>query len=202
MKLERVRDGRVETTPVRVGAYPYPVERLQVAPGKVNLGPEDAARAEREASQIRRLWGLETPRRFELPLGPPLEPLPAGRSFGNRRILNGEPRSPHSGVDYTASLGEPVLAVADGTVVLAEEHFFAGNSVFVDHGDGLISMSFHLSRIDVKPGDEVRRGQVLGLVGATGRVTGPHLHFAIRWHGARIDAGLLIGPVDQVPVVD
>jgi murein DD-endopeptidase MepM/ murein hydrolase activator NlpD len=202
MELERIRDGRVETTLVRVSAYPYPVEQLHVDPGKVNLATADAARAGREAARIRKLWSLETPRRFELPLGPPLEPLPTGRSFGNRRILNGEPRSPHSGVDFAAQLGEPVLAVANGTVVLAEDHFFAGNSVFVDHGDGLISMSFHLSRMDVRPGDDVRRGQVLGLVGATGRVTGPHLHFAIRWHGARVDAGLLIGPVEKVPTVE
>jgi len=199
MELQRVRNGRVETMLVRIGPYPYPEQQLHVDPGTVNLSAENAARAGREATRIRELWSLETPRRFELPLAPPLEHLPTGRSFGNRRILNGEPRSPHGGVDYSASTGVPVLAVADGTVVLAEGHFFAGNSVFIDHGDGLISMSFHLSRIDVRPGEQVRQGQVIGAVGATGRVTGAHLHFALRWHAARIDPGLLIGSVDQVP---
>ncbi len=87
-------------------------------------------------------------------------------------------------------------------MVLAEEHFFAGNSVFVDHGDGLISMSFHMSRIDVTAGETVRRGQRLGTVGATGRATGPHLHFGLRWHGARVDPALLLGDPDAVPAID
>ncbi len=96
--------------------------------------------------------------------------------------------------------GTPVLAVADGRVVLAEEHYFAGKSVYVDHGGGLLSMSFHLSEILVEEGSEVKRGQPLGEVGATGRVTGPHLHFGLRWHGARVDPERLIGTVEPVDV--
>jgi len=130
---------------------------------------------------------LVTPRRFALPLAPPLAELPAASRFGSRRVFNGQPRNPHSGADFAAKTGEPVRAVADGVVALAGNEFFAGNAVFLDHGDGLISMSFHLSEILVKEGDKVIRGQLLGKVGATGRVTGPHLHFGLRWHGARVD---------------
>jgi murein DD-endopeptidase MepM/ murein hydrolase activator NlpD len=87
-----------------------------------------------------------------------------------------------------------VHAPADGTVVLAVDHFFAGRSVFLDHGDGLVTMSFHLSRVDVSPGQQVRRGERIGAVGATGRVTGPHLHFGARWRGARVDPAQLLAP--------
>jgi murein DD-endopeptidase MepM/ murein hydrolase activator NlpD len=122
-----------------------------------------------------------------------------GRSFGARRFFNDQPRSPHSGIDLRAAAGTPVHAVGAGTVVLAAEHFFGGNSVYIDHGGGLISVSMHLSRMLVKQGERVTPGQVIGEVGATGRVTGPHLHFGVRWHGARVDPGLLLGPVAAIP---
>ena len=97
------------------------------------------------------------------------------------------PRSPHTGADYAANQGTPVLAAEAGTVRLAEEHFFSGNSIFIDHGDGLVSMYFHMHELFVSPGDRVTRGAVIGTVGSTGRSTGPHLHFGLRWRGARID---------------
>jgi len=102
------------------------------------------------------------------------------------------------------SLTVPALVqpgTADGVVALADEHFFAGDSVFLDHGDGLISMYFHMSRMNVQEGDHVRRGQVIGEVGATGRVTGPHLHFGLRWHRARIDPALLLGDPSGLPEI-
>lgn len=198
MRLERQRNGRRETTTIRVGPYPYPVQELTVAPNTVHLSESDLARHRRESRRISALWSLETPRRFSLPLAPPLEPLSEGRSFGNRRIFNGEPRNPHGGCDFAASRGTAVHAAAAGTVRIAEEHFFAGNSVFIDHGDGLITMYFHLGRIDVAEGDEVRRSQVIGTVGSTGRATGAHLHLGVRWHGARINPMLLLGPPSAV----
>ncbi len=201
LELQRVRNGRTESALVRVGPYPYPVQELQVDDSKVHLSPQDLKRHRAEAGRIRALWSLETPRRFHLPLASPLRSSVAPTSFGNRRILNTEPRSPHSGVDFKASRGTPVLSVAAGTVVLAEEHFFAGNSVFVDHGDGLITMYFHLQQIAVRQGQVVDRGQEIGRVGATGRVTGPHLHFGVRWHSAKIDPTQLLGPSEAVPQI-
>jgi murein DD-endopeptidase MepM/ murein hydrolase activator NlpD len=130
-----------------------------------------------------------------------MEPMPEARSFGSRRVFNDQPRGEHSGIDLSAATGTPVLAVGDGTVVLAADHFFSGRSVFIDHGDGLVSMYFHLDTIGVDTGDEIARGERLGTVGATGRVTGPHLHFGLRWRGARIDPMELIRPLDRVPAV-
>jgi murein DD-endopeptidase MepM/ murein hydrolase activator NlpD len=199
VRLERERGGRRETLSLRVGPYPYPEQRLEVEEKFVHLSPQDEARAARETERVKALWLRETRLRFELPLGPPLEGKLEGSRFGARRVFNGEPRSPHSGVDLKAAAGSPVLAPADGVVLLAEEHFFGGNSVYIDHGGGLVSVVMHLQRIDVHAGDEVRRGQRLGLVGATGRVTGPHLHFGVRWHGARVDPGQLLGPVSSIP---
>jgi murein DD-endopeptidase MepM/ murein hydrolase activator NlpD len=94
-----------------------------------------------------------------------------------------------------------VLAAEDGVAVLVADHFFAGNSVYLDHGGGLITMYFHLGRVDVGPGQHVTRGSVLGVVGATGRATGPHLHFGVRWHGARVDPALLLGPIAAIRTV-
>ena len=194
LELVRWRHGQRESRPVEVAAYPYDVQRLEIADdSRVNLSPENAARAARESARVARLWSGDREALFSLPLGPPLADLPDGGRFGSRRIINGQPRSPHTGADYSAGEGEPVLAVAAGVVALAEEHFFAGNSVFLDHGGGLVSMYFHLSRIDVEPGESVDRGQRIGAVGATGRATGPHLHFGLRWHGARIDPATLLG---------
>jgi murein DD-endopeptidase MepM/ murein hydrolase activator NlpD len=194
----RRRAGRWEERPVRVGAYPYPEQRLQVEERHVDLSPADQARVEKEQRRVAALWGRTGPRRFALPLAPPLSPLPSGGRFGARRVFNGQPRSPHSGADYAVSAGTPVHAVAAGTVALAEEHFFSGKSVFLDHGDQLISMYFHLSELAVETGQEVTAGQLLGQVGATGRATGPHLHFGVRWHGARIDPALLFEPAGAV----
>ncbi len=174
--------------------YPYPVQHLTIQDdSKVNLSDQDAARANRESARIGQLWSLRSPRHFSLPLARPLATLPEGGRFGSRRFINGQPKNPHSGSDYAATTGTPILAVDAGTVVLAEDHFFAGNSVFIDHGDGLISMSFHMNRIQVSRGDIVEQGQAIGTVGATGRVTGPHLHFGLRWRSKRIDPEALFG---------
>lgn len=200
IELVRRSSGGVASRRVRVGPYPYPTQRLEVEDRYVAPSAQELDRIEAEKRRVARLWSIESPRRFSLPLAAPLAVLPDASRFGARRIFNDQPRSPHSGADFSAAAGTPVFAVADGRVALAEEHFFAGKAVFVDHGDGLISMSFHLSEIAVGAGDEVRRGQRLGAVGATGRVTGPHLHFAVRWHGARIDPALVLGPAAPVEI--
>jgi murein DD-endopeptidase MepM/ murein hydrolase activator NlpD len=201
LRLERRRAGRGESLTVRIGSYPYPEQRLEVEDRMVDLSQEDLARVERENREIAALWQRESLPRFTLPLAAPLSSLPAGGRFGARRIFNDQPRSPHGGADYSAPAGTPVLAADEGVAVLVADHFFGGNSVYLDHGGGLITMYFHLGRVDVAAGQRVARGAVLGAVGATGRATGPHLHFGVRWHGARVDPALLLGPVAAITTV-
>jgi murein DD-endopeptidase MepM/ murein hydrolase activator NlpD len=194
LTLERRRSGRRETKTVRVSRFDYPVQKLTLPKGQVELSAQDLARVERESREIAALWGRRGERRFSLPLTPPLDPLPPGGRFGSRRVINGQPRSPHGGADYTVAAGTPVRAAADGTVALVGDHFFGGRSVFVDHGDGLVTMYMHLSRVDVADGAAVRRGERIGAAGATGRATGPHLHFGVRWRAARVDPAQLLDP--------
>jgi murein DD-endopeptidase MepM/ murein hydrolase activator NlpD len=115
-----------------------------------------------------------------------------GRNFGHRRVFNGQPRAPHSGADLRATTGTPIYAANRGRIVLAKELFFSGNAVYVDHGHGLYTTYLHLSKIDVAVGQMVERGQQLGLAGATGRVTGAHLHWGVRLVDARVDPFSLI----------
>jgi phosphatidylserine decarboxylase len=202
LELRRQRAGKLETAKVSVGRFDYPVQKLTLPRGMVELSAEDLERVRRENREMARLWPLRTPRRFSLPLAPPLEPLPAGGHFGNRRVINGEARSPHGGVDFSADLGTPVRVAADGTVVMVGKHFFGGNAVFVDHGDGLVSQYFHLSKVEAAEGQQLARGAKIGEVGATGRATGPHLHFGIRWRGARVDPLLLLAAPSALPCLD
>jgi murein DD-endopeptidase MepM/ murein hydrolase activator NlpD len=120
---------------------------------------------------------------------PFIRPVPhrANSRFGTRSVFNGEPRVPHGGTDFLSPVGTPVKAPNAGRVVVARDLFFTGNTVIVDHGFGTFSMLAHLSRIDVAEGESVARGRIVGLVGATGRVTGPHLHWSLRVAGARVD---------------
>ena len=199
LEILRERMGRRETATLRVLPPPYAEENLEVDPRKVRLSKKDRHRADRERKAVGPLFSLRTNPAFSLPLGSPLENAPPPRNFGTRRLFNDEPRSAHGGTDYRALTGTPVLASESGLVVLAANHFFAGKNVFVDHGGGLISMYMHLSRIDVKTGQRVKKGDRLGLAGATGRVTGPHLHFGLRWRGARVDPALLLGDPAALP---
>jgi murein DD-endopeptidase MepM/ murein hydrolase activator NlpD len=129
-------------------------------------------------------------------------PGAANSRFGTRSVFNGEARAPHAGADFSAALGQPIKAPNAGLVVAARPLYYSGNTVILDHGLGLYSMLAHLSRIDVHEGDRVAAGDVVGLVGATGRVTGPHLHWALRVGGARVDplsALALLGPPARRP---
>ena len=116
---------------------------------------------------------------------------PYSSAFGLKRFFNGQARKPHSGIDIAAPEGAPIMSPADGTIALTGDFFFNGNSVFIDHGQGLISMMCHLSRIDVKEGDVVKQGDLLGAVGKTGRATGPHLHWTVSLNNARVNPKLL-----------
>lgn len=139
---------------------------------------------------------------FSLPLSKPVDPLPGSEDdFGSRRVFNGTRKSQHSGRDAPVADGTPVRAVAGGTVGLAEEQFFTGNAVYIDHGGGLVSMFFHLGELRVASGDKVSAGDVVGTVGSTGRSTGPHMHIGLRWQNQRIDPYPLFEPPAELPEV-
>lgn len=125
------------------------------------------------------------------PFTPPLPTAPRTDSFGTRRIFNGSLASVHRGLDYRAKAGTPIAAINSGRVLLARSLYYEGNCVVIDHGQGFITFYMHLSRFKVHQGQMVRRGQIVGLSGATGRVTGPHLHLGVRWQGANLDAAKL-----------
>jgi murein DD-endopeptidase MepM/ murein hydrolase activator NlpD len=188
-------DGRIERRDetVEVKGRSFPTTRLTVAPKYVELSPEDQARAKREAEETAAVFARLTPEKYwREPFMPPIPEVTSGRNFGHRRVFNDQPRAPHSGVDLTAPTGTEIVASNMGKVVLAHDFFFNGNAVFIDHGLGVYTMYLHLSEILVEPGDLVVRGQVVGLAGATGRVTGPHLHWGARILDARIDPFSLI----------
>ena len=179
---------RKATGSLRVQAGVFSVERLTVPPGMANLDPGAERRASNEAARLRTLFDTVTPER--LWRGPFTRPVAARKppgGFGARRIINGQPRMPHSGVDFSADLGTPVVASNRGRVALLGEFFFAGRLVVLDHGLGLYTLYFHLDGVSVTEGQIVDRGQTVGTVGVTGRSTGPHLHFAAQLGRARIN---------------
>ena len=174
----------------------YKEQHLKVSPRTVDLSPEDQARYERERDHQAQVMATftEQPAGVALPSLRMQVPVPGRRSssFGLRRVFNGQPRNPHSGMDIAAATGTPVTAPLAGTVIDTGDYFFNGNTVWLDHGGGLLSMLCHLSRIDVQPGDTLAAGQRLGLVGATGRVTGPHLHWSVVLNRASVDPALFL----------
>jgi murein DD-endopeptidase MepM/ murein hydrolase activator NlpD len=171
---------------VRAGTFPE--EQLTVPERYVELRPEDQARAAREAARLAALFRtVTTERLWHGPFRLPLEAAEPSSSFGGRRVLNGRPRSPHTGVDIGAPTGTKVHAMQRGRVVLDEALFFSGRTVVLDHGLGLFSLYGHLSESRVKAGRVVEASEVVGLVGATGRVTAPHLHWAVRIGDARVN---------------
>jgi murein DD-endopeptidase MepM/ murein hydrolase activator NlpD len=191
----RYSDGRtrVHREPIDVRQGRYPTTELTVAERYVELSPEDQARAEREAAETSAIYDTFTPERFwNAGFVVPVEGATDGRNFGHRRVFNGQPRAPHSGADLRAGTGTPILAANRGRVVLAKDLFYSGNAVFIDHGFGLYTTYLHLSKIDVAVGDVVEQGQRIGLAGATGRVTGPHLHWGVRLLDARVDPFSLV----------
>lgn len=181
-------EGEHET---RVLAKSFGRESLKVSPAYTDLDEKTLARVQAEKQRLTDIWNTSTPRRlwgksFVKPAAGSL-----GSPFGLRRFFNGQPRSPHSGLDIRAQAGSAVYASNSGRVVLADDLFFTGNTVVIDHGLGLYTIYAHLSRVYVEAGQDIDRSQLMGRVGATGRVTGPHLHWAVKLGGARVDpAGL------------
>jgi murein DD-endopeptidase MepM/ murein hydrolase activator NlpD len=172
----------------------FAVENLKVAPEFVEPKPEDVERANKEGQRLRELFATATPERmwrgsFRLPLPGATN----ARNFGRRRVLNGQPHSPHTGVDFPAPAGTVIHASQRGRVVLAENLYFSGNTVLLDHGLGVYTFYGHMSSISVKAGDVVNAGAILGHVGATGRVTGPHLHWGLTVNQARVNPLQIVG---------
>lgn len=172
----------------------YAEQRLTIADDrKVNPYAEDMDRIIRERDEMNAVFQsfnpLEPVTSFQLPArGPVSSP------FGLRRYLNDQPRSPHSGLDIAAPNGDAIVAPAPGRVAATGNYFFNGNTVLIDHGRGLISMYCHMSKIDVEAGDTVESGDLLGAIGMTGRVTGPHLHWSVSLNNARVDPNLFLEP--------
>jgi murein DD-endopeptidase MepM/ murein hydrolase activator NlpD len=177
------------TATLAVSAGQFAVEKLTVAPQFVEPNPEQLARADAERKHLREIFATLTAEklwsgRFRIPITGATN----GGNFGRRRVLNGEPSSPHTGVDFPAPAGTPIHAAQAGRVVLAEPLYFSGNTVILDHGLGVYTLYGHLSAFDVRAGDEVTAGDVIGKVGATGRVTGPHLHWGLTVNRARVNS--------------
>jgi murein DD-endopeptidase MepM/ murein hydrolase activator NlpD len=173
-------------TRLMVQAKRFETRRLSVGNEFVNPPAAEAERSAREAKRLASLFMQVSPRMWRGPFQPPV-PGEATSSFGRLTVLNGSPRGRHQGADFRAASGTPVVAPNAGRVVLAEDLYFSGNTIVLDHGLGMFSLLAHLSRIDVTAGQDVARGALLGISGATGRVTGPHLHWALRLSEFSVD---------------
>ena len=189
-------DGTSEERSLAVTTRDYDIQRVDGVPqNTVTPDPAELERITREAAEIRALRKTASaePGFIAKMIWPAIGPISG--VYGSQRILNGAPRAPHMGVDIAAPAGTPIVAAAGGVVRFAAELFLTGNTILIDHGYGLETSYAHLSRLDVKPGQRVRQGERIGLVGATGRVTGPHLHWGMEWFEVRLDPQLVVGPM-------
>jgi len=177
-----------------VGSKKYPEQRITLKNKRqVNPDPADLKRIDAElAEQIKAYRSFSPNLPSNLILDKPVSGLLSSK-FGVRRFFNGEERNPHAGLDFAVPAGTPIKTPANGKVILIGNYFFNGNTVFVDHGQGFISMFCHMSKIDVKPGQQLSRGAVVGRVGSTGRATGPHMHWNVSLNDARVDPAIFIG---------
>ncbi|MBM3779576.1 MAG: M23 family metallopeptidase, partial [Acidimicrobiia bacterium] len=176
----------VQVYTFEVRAKAFPTRQLTVAPRYVEPPADQIQRILAEDRRLDAMWEVATTRAQVGPFQAPVT-VKGRNTFGARSVFNGQARNPHAGVDFSSPTGTPVAAPAAGRVALAEDLYFTGRTVILNHGRGLYSVLAHLSRLDVREGDEVTRGQTVGAVGATGRATGPHLHWGTRLLGARVD---------------
>ncbi len=187
-------NGKSRSIPITIKNKRYAEQRLKVAGKHVDLSPEDLARYQREREHLGPVMATHSSTAPQsLAMVAPVQG-PRSSSFGLRRVFNGKPRNPHSGMDIAAATGTPVVAPLPGTVIDVGDYFFNGKTVWLDHGSGLMSMFCHLSAVDVAVGDVVATGQRVAAVGATGRVTGPHLHWSVSLNRAMVDPALFLEP--------
>ena len=184
--------GEVERFEIAVAPKEYASQHLKVPPGQVDLSKEHLARYERERvhlTEVLRTFTDSAPATLAM-----LQPAPGERSssFGMRRYFNGQPRSPHTGMDFAAPAGTPVVAANAGRVIDTGDYFFPGRTVVLDHGQGLLTLYAHLEAIDAAVAQAVSAGSVIGKVGATGRITGPHLHFSVYLNAVAVDPALFL----------
>jgi murein DD-endopeptidase MepM/ murein hydrolase activator NlpD len=194
--------GALAAGAVTVRPRTFPTQALTLPKGMVDLDAPTLARVQAERGEVKAaLTAGAGERLWRGPFRVPVEGAQPSGGFGLRRVINGQPRSPHTGFDWAAPVGTPVIATNAGRVALVAEHFFAGRNVVLDHGLGLFTLYYHLVETRVEAGEVVRAGQIVGAVGATGRVTGPHLHFAVLLGGARVDPEALLAlsvPAERV----
>jgi murein DD-endopeptidase MepM/ murein hydrolase activator NlpD len=186
MQIRLADPERIVTQSLRIQPKQFPVRRLKVEPGYVEPSPEALAQIARDNAALSGAYARQTSKLWTGAFRLPVDGVPTS-NFGSRSYYNGQPRAPHAGIDFRSGPGTPVRAANHGTIVLAQEMYFTGNTVVVDHGARLLSVFAHLSEMHVKAGDIVTPEAIVGLVGATGRVTGPHLHWSVRLNGARVD---------------
>lgn len=192
-RLSLVMDDGTEKDwgPIFVSPGTFETEELTLPEKMVTPPPETLERIGRERQAAAAVYRESSGEIFwKPPFAKPVDGRGSG-NFGKRRILNGIPKSPHSGEDFSSPLGTPVRAAAAGVVAMADDLYYSGKTILIDHGGGLVSQYFHLDDMDVRRGDRVARGEVVGRVGATGRVTGAHLHFGLRLHSMRVDPAML-----------
>lgn len=191
--IVQAKDQTVRSHTFDIAGREYDTQRIDGLPNaQVNPGPQTLRRIRRESAEITVARSLDDGRMdFKSGFIWPVHGRISG-IYGSQRILNGEPRQPHYGIDIAAPVGTQVLAPAPGRVTYAEDMYFSGGTLVVDHGQNLSSSFLHLHKILVAVGEHVEQGQPIGLVGATGRVTGPHLDWRMNWHQQRLDPGLLM----------
>lgn len=191
----QVREGTAQRSlGFELGSKRYPEQRITLKNQRqVNPNPADLARIDKELAEQTRAYRSFSPNTpSNLLLDRPVDGRLSSR-FGVRRFFNGEERNPHAGLDFAVPAGTPIKTPAAGKVILIGDYFFNGNTVFVDHGQGFISMFCHMSKIDVQNGQVLARGAVVGRVGSTGRATGPHMHWNVSLNDARVDPAIFIG---------
>lgn len=192
-------DGSVDRRTLSIAAREYRIQRIDGLPPKMVTPPEEVlARIRREIAQVKAARDFDTPEPMFLTgwQWPSIGPISG--VYGSQRILNGEPRRPHFGVDVAAPVGTPVVAPADGIVRMAvDDHYYTGGTIILDHGHGLSSAFLHMDTVIVSEGQRLSRGDAMGTIGATGRATGPHLDWRMNWFDQRVDPSVLVGEMPK-----